>query len=464
MAQFSQVHYYEHLLAQIAHFKTSRNNVPPSSHGGIWAYLQVSEQHLIQLMQGQDPPDNEPGNIELGPVLYLANNDAPHWITDFLRWAGMPPSKITPAEWASWQGILENGPGVVSSDGTLISTVPYAQLDLNWVVVAFTSFIIHLDWRAPFATTPATIAVPAQNTLSVALFGDWGTGNWQDGAYDAPAVLVGQAIQNMNPRPDISIHLGDVYYAGLEFEETDYLLQNFPAGSMHNFTLNSNHEMYDGAFGYFQTALASQLFSAQQKTSYFALTFEDWILIGLDTAYYDSESTMYMEGALKDANQLTFIKNLGITAEQKIIVCTHHNGIVYDGTAINDPLFSQLYDALGSRYPDYWYYGHIHNGIVYNDQNAITRNYTTQFGKHPQLRCTGHASIPFGNGYGLQRNEQNTLYYAKTPMPKPDDRQTNRVLNGFTVLTLSAGAIQEDFYEVSIDGVTKVWSGGQQFT
>ena len=51
------------------------------------------------------------------------------------------------------------------------------------------------------------------------------------------------------------------------------------------------------------------------------------------------------------------------------------------------------------------------------------------------------------------------LYYAKTPMPKPDSLQTNRVLNGYAVLTLTPTGIQEDFYEVAPNGiVTKAWS------
>src|SRR5213075_976800 len=107
-------------------------------------------------------------------------------------------------------------------------------------------------------TTPNTINISGQDSLSIAIFGDWGTGPWQDGAYSAPANLVGTALKNLGS--DISIHLGDVYYAGLALEESYNLLSAFPGGTMSNFTLNSNHEMYDGALSYFGTALANSLF------------------------------------------------------------------------------------------------------------------------------------------------------------------------------------------------------------
>jgi hypothetical protein len=138
-------------------------------------------------------------------------------------------------------------------------------------------------------------------------------------------------------------------------------------------------------------------------------------------------------------------------------VLTHHPGISGNGSAVTS-LFGQIYTALGNRYPDYWYYGHIHNAMVYNDQNAVTKNYKTPSGAAPQLRCAGHASIPFGNAYSYANN-QNMLYYANTPMPNPDSRQTNRVLNGYAVLTLTPNGIQEDFYEVAPDGtVATAWS------
>ena len=55
--------------------------------------------------------------------------------------------------------------------------------------------------------------------------------------------------------------------------------------------------MYSAARGYFHNALGSPLFAAQKNTSYFALEFQDWVILGLDSAYY-SHSIAVMEGRL----------------------------------------------------------------------------------------------------------------------------------------------------------------------
>jgi Calcineurin-like phosphoesterase len=443
--------------AAILRFGTLKGDTMPctSESEGMWRYLQVSEQMFIQLMNGQKPPDSDLGNIEYGPVLYLANNHLPQSAIDFLRDFGMPPSAITPRDWQRWEPIVENGPGVVASDGSLISTTYYAVADLGWAL-ALVFFLIHIEDQATFATAPNMITMSGQESLSLAIFGDWGTGPWQDGSYSAPATLVGTAIKNQGA--DISIHLGDVYYAGQGWEETDNLLPAFPRGSQYNFTLNSNHEMYDGAYSYFGTALANSLFGPQQKTSYFAITFGNWVIIGLDSAFYSSAENMYMNGVVTDSDQLGFIKGLRIQNYHKVLVLTHHPGITGDGSAVT-PLFQQIYTALGNRYPDYWYYGHIHNGMVYNEQNAVTKNYKTPSGAAPRLRCSGHASIPFGNAYSFANN-RNIRYYPKTPMPNPDTKQGKRVLNGYAVLTLTPNGIGgESFYEVAPDGtVPQAWS------
>jgi len=411
---------------------------------GMWQYLQVSEQMFIALMNGLQPPDSDQGNIEYGPVLYIANNHLPSDIIAFLQWCGMPSSAITPKDWQRWEPVIENGPGVVASDGSLIISTFYAVADPGWAL-ALVFFLYYIDSKFSFGTNPNTINISDQGSLSLAIFGDWGTGPWQDGSYSAPATLVGTAVKNVGA--DISIHLGDVYYAGTASEEAYNLLSAFPNGSLYNFTLNSNHEMYDGANGYFGKALANSLFGPQRNTSYFAITFGNWVIIGLDSAFYSTAETMYMDGVVNDSDQLAFIKGLNITNDQKVLILTHHPGITGDGSAVTS-LFGQVYAALGNRYPDYWYYGHIHNAMVYNDQTAVTQKYKTPSGAAPQLRCVGHASIPFGKAYGYANNP-NILYFAQTPMPNADSRQTNRVLNGYAVLTLTPTGIQEDFYEVA---------------
>ena len=54
--------------------------------------------------------------------------------------------------------------------------------------------------------------------------------------------------------PDITIHLGDVYYTGEKEEYTDYFFPDWPLDNHPEhgtFLLNANHEMYSGGYDYF---------------------------------------------------------------------------------------------------------------------------------------------------------------------------------------------------------------------
>jgi hypothetical protein len=184
----------------------------------------------------------------------------------------------------------------------------------------------------------------------------------------------------------------------------------------------------------------------QQNTSYFALQSDKWIIIALDTAYYDT-SSLFMNGALTDDNQINFIKSLNTTGK-KVIVITHHNPTNVEGTQTAPlPLWNQMVSALG-RPPDIWYWGHVHNGIVYSEKSFPGQNGV-------KARCNGHAAIPFGVAYGLQNADGSTIpsveYFAhellSSVYPNTDVQQANRVLCGFAMLTLGPDSINEQFID-----------------
>ena len=221
-------------------------------------------------------------------------------------------------------------------------------------------------------------------------------------------------------------------------EETNHFTDLWQPGSRGALALNSNHEMYSGANGLYQ-ALGNPMFAAQRGATYFAIEFQDWLVLGLDTAYYDT-STLYMAGALTDPDQLAFIQGFK-PQDKNVLVLSHHNGLVYDGTQ-NQPLWGQVCAALGKQ-PEVWYWGHIHNGIVYSEESQAGSTLA---------RCNGHGSLPFGAAYGLQDAGGGTIpavsYYAHAPLPDPTvPPQTLRVLNGFATVVLSKGQISEAFYE-----------------
>src|SRR5260370_41021251 len=105
------------------------------------------------------------------------------------------------------------------------------------------------EWlRNLFKPTRALPPLPSGNTgvyplpdapCTVGLAGDWGSGT-------ADAYAVGDALGRL--RPDVTIHLGDVYYAGRSDEFTDFFLPEncWPRGPRGTYVLNGNHEMYSG--------------------------------------------------------------------------------------------------------------------------------------------------------------------------------------------------------------------------
>jgi hypothetical protein len=132
-------------------------------------------------------------------------------------------------------------------------------------------------------------------------------------------------------KPDLTIHLGDVYYSGTGDQEQHEFVNLWPKGSIGSLALNSNHEMCSGAKPYFQ-AIAGSPFGLQNGCSYFALENSNWVIVGLDSAYFSPEGGFYMDGSLGPAGgtQVMFLEDQ-VAKGKKVIVLTHHNGLSEDG-------------------------------------------------------------------------------------------------------------------------------------
>ena len=129
---------------------------------------------------------------------------------------------------------------------------------------------------------PATAqADQLSGDFTLAMAADWGTG-----LYGAPKIADAMRKMSAARKFDVLMHLGDVYYAGTKAEVQERFLALWPtdAGNV-NRALNGNHEMYLGGFGYFQQILPA----LKQSCWYFALQNEQWVLVGLDTAYVDHD-------------------------------------------------------------------------------------------------------------------------------------------------------------------------------
>lgn len=441
---------------------------PTLSLFGVFDYLEACEYQVILTMihnkiwTGPQPPVvSGKGNALFGLIPYWAHNPPPfiqNYINEHIGleifWDALKlalPTRIYGDNYTALMAAIKAG-ALVAADGSIVGENAYEDFDAEWLWTLVNYAIVKLDDdRASFAPTPSSAPAvvslqgASASQVRIAVVGDWGTGGYGDD----PAQKVMAQISAL--KPDYLIHLGDVYYAGTfgDFlplnEEVDNYLTLWPstvsqaAGT--SFMLNSNHEMYSGAKGYFDAVRndAHQRFAAQNGYSYFALKYGGWTLLGLDSAYYDA-SPMFMYGGLggsSNTTQADWVKTLNLNAEQTIVM-THHNGLNYDGTSdtYTASLWSEVNAALGGD-PAAWYWGHVHNGVAYQTPTVT--------GSQTLARCVGHGAFPFGNAWGMDVPDPALYrYYAQTANPA----YPPTVYNGFALLTITSdGGVTEEFFE-----------------
>jgi hypothetical protein len=144
---------------------------------------------------------------------------------------------------------------VVGKEGGIFGFGTYQDLDPGWLEALAVWAESLGEKYTPFpANIQNVIQIPDDATIALA--GDWGTGNWGSASHSAPSTKIANQIAAINP--DYTIHLGDVYYSGTSGSENDHLVNIWPQGSKGTFALNSNHEMFPGGGPYFTETLGSQ--------------------------------------------------------------------------------------------------------------------------------------------------------------------------------------------------------------
>lgn len=463
-------------------------------------YLPNSEYELILFMstapnnvwQGPVPPPPSgftpgSGSIELGLFLYWIDNPnllnlSQFSFKDQLIILGviagleilLPNTQMT----ATNYNYLQTNE-LIYNDGSVLATEQFATFDQNWFI-AFLNLAQTVSYNAwynggIFPTSPAPPVINLQgaqpDTVNIAVLGDWGSGS-------STARQLMTQITGLNP--DYILHVGDVYYAGTP-QTTDpngsiYFSPGEEMANLNNlwpsaypgksFTLNSNHEMYSGGNGFFSDALGlssspngSGVFSAQKGSTCFVLQFGGWSLLGLDSAFMSPLTSALMTGSIGGVygTQGQWIQGLvknNTISPDNTIVFTHHNGFADDTTSAS-PLWAEINGALGAD-PYAWYWGHVHNGIVYNapitipsvpGQPGLTTN--------TWARCLGHAALPYGLSGNLS-GKAGIAWNANTPQPAP----SKQLYNGFAILTLSTASgsmvITENFYDLG--GPNPTWT------
>ncbi len=422
----------------------------------FWAELGEREKDVLAMLNEPTSETPEDGSL----LLYFLNHYDAIMSERMKRNLGLPDSSISVYDFERLMTSSHGGKsdkktddemlfdipleGMLDSGGNLYNLTRYAQLDPGWS----TSLAYYLGYRvghiklAPVGE-PVTVDFSDRDEMSILVVGDWGTGYWHDGGRPSPAQ---QVMLSMQKHPaDITIHLGDEYYAGTREtvdgkpgEEAFNFTSIWNPGTPYSFALGSNHGMYDGENGLRYITLDSSKFASQKQATTFAILLKEWVIVGLDTARYDP-SDLFLKGALNE-EQGRFLQEMGQSGK-KVMVVTHHNGLSLDGKTQNNPLWNQVREYLG-RDPDYWIWAHIHQGAVYSDQSAAG---TTA------ARCWGHGAIPVGRASVMYQSDGSLVpevaYYSDTPYPDPDREQKLRILNGYGLLKFSGHSVTEQMYD-----------------
>ena len=233
---------------------------------------------------------------------------------------------------------------------------------------------------------------------------DWGTG-LEDAKW--------QLSEVMKRKPDVLIHLGDIYYAGT----ADAVRSNFleivssAAPNIPVYNLSGNHDMYSGGAPYYW--LLSQLNSApplrarQQKASYFCLRSPNWQILAMDTGLHDCDpfTTLTIVTFLDSQEAAWHVDKLNNAGGRRTIVLSHHQLFTAFGDGVGQgasgkPLAynPQLSSVFAPYMKDIalWLWGHEHNFEFFGPYLGLKKG-----------RCIGASAVPCllaQNPYGLIQN------------------------------------------------------------
>jgi hypothetical protein len=290
---------------------------------------------------------------------------------------------------------------------------PFGPTDIGWVSSVFAQGIRLLRRRHRFRKEPATPRPVAQRARLIVV-GDWGTGIPRAVHVSArirDALRAGRA----EGREQHVIHLGDVYYSGWAREYEKRFLPHWPvtaaeADEIGSWSLNANHDMYSGGYGYYGTLLRDRRFRAQEQSSFFSLVHPGWRILGLDTGWDDA--------GLKDpqAEWVAEQSRQARQAGQKLLLLSHHQlfSAYEDGS---EKVRKKLRDVLDGGGVHAWLWGHEHRCVLYRPHGGL------RF-----AACLGHGGVPVY----MKRRESD-------PLPAPADyeyraRRDEWALFGFAIL------------------------------
>ena len=271
--------------------------------------------------------------------------------------------------------------------------------------------------------------------LRVALFSDWGTGTSESRRV---AAMVAEQ------RPDVAIHLGDIYYSGTAAECDAHFLSPLRAvmPDTRLFSLCGNHDVYSGGTGYY-----GLLRHIGQPASYFCLRSPDrsWQILAGDTGLNDRNPFEEDTAATHlDPREEVWHAHKLRGFPGRTVFLTHHypfSAFARAGGAEHDPTNPALMASHGRLAAagriDAWFWGHEHRLRLYAPYRGVIG------------RNIGYGAIPVAVDAG-----------SDTPLPGLIDPPAvaadveigavNGVYgHGFVTLDLRAGGIEASYWSLT---------------
>ena len=324
--------------------------------------------------------------------------------------------------------------------------------------------------KKPFvaATAPDySIYHDASQEVTIGIAGDWGAGT-----DEAHCVATGIAHSN----PDYTIHLGDIYLVGDSHATLTNCLGKipkgyaypydpvkWPSGKKGSFAMNGNHEMYAKGIGYFEEFLPTLGLAGHgkknhgQKTSFFALVFEKWIVIAVDTGYNSMGLPMlgqlpgsgnpllhWLEDHLTNPSckledpLVEWLRNRvnPLLNGRSVVIMSHHNYFSEFPEQFNyDTPAKQILSALGVK-DAVWIWGHEHRLAGYKYYG------TTDLKCHG--RCIGNGGMPIRLCEKVPAQSSNLLFFDNRTYSAPDKFGWN----GYATLTIASDLMTVRYYDI----------------
>ena len=289
-------------------------------------------------------------------------------------------------------------------------------------------------------------------SVTIAIAGDWGTGT-----QEAQTVMDLMVKEN----PDLTVHLGDVYFVGDDQELAENCFGQSSAqftgvvwrhGSQGSFALNGNHEMYANGKPYFTRFLPSlgMKSSPGQIASFFCLEAGGWRIIAIDTGYNSVGLPIFslipgldnipfvggdchLERALLD-----WLKESVKPLEnpRPTVILSHHQYF----SAFGDHAYTKPATQLREFFPTQeviWIWGHEHRLAIYDKFSKDGG--VTAFG-----RCLGHGGMPVE--LGTPKDQPAPQLYDARVQILSDGTAAGK--NGFVLVTIEQDVLTLDYRDI----------------